>query len=118
MLPEGTELKTPPQFSPVIGFMSSRYDFGVVAQGETVEHEFEFLNNGTDVLLIEEARAMTSGVGVGVSKEPIEPGQTGKVYVSIKTDDMEGEQFIRIKLTSNAHNGDSTLYVIMDVQSD
>lgn len=112
---DSAAFQTPPKFVPVIGFMTSRHDFGDVKQGDELEFVFDFLNNGSADLLIEDARAEASGVGVGVTHEPIPAGQTGKVYVSVKTSDMEGEQFIRIRLTSNAHNGNSTLYLMLNV---
>lgn len=113
-----TAYEATPNFVAVIGFMSPRHDFGTVKQGEVLEHEFEFLNNGTADLIIEEARSDTEGVAVGVTSMPVKAGTTNKVYVTVKTLDMEGEQFIRIRLNSNAHNGNSTLYLTLNVDAE
>lgn len=100
-----------PQFVPVIGFMAPRQDFGSVEKGDELEHNFEFLNNGSAPLTIESARSETSGVSVGFSSAEIPAGETGRIYIRLKTEYLEPENFIRIYVTSNAHNGPSTLYV-------
>ncbi len=105
-----------PEAAPVIGFMAPREDFGVVEKGEVIKHQFEFLNNGTADLLLQDAKAIVPGVGVGISHAPVPSGETGNIFVTLKTEHMDGEQFIRIKVQSNAINGSSTLYISLDVQ--
>jgi|GEM_PF-1084042 len=38
---------------PSLRFNETRYDFGSVKKGEKIEHEFEFQNEGNEVLRIE-----------------------------------------------------------------
>lgn len=109
--PQLLSVQTEPLFVPIIGFMEPRFDFGALTAGDEIQHEFQFLNNGGDALIIENAMSGVSGVAVGVSSAPVLPGEFGKVWVRVNTADMSGEQFIRIKLKSNASNGSSVLYM-------
>jgi len=42
---------------PVIHFDSEKHDFGNVRQGGQLEHTFEFINAGTDDLIIDKVNA-------------------------------------------------------------
>ena len=100
---------------PVIGFKSATQDFGEIAKGDEAKHDFLFLNNGTADLKIDNVTTKTSGVTVSWSKTPVPPNEIGQIGLSLDTSIMEGEQFIRLYLTSNAANGNSILYVKAEV---
>jgi hypothetical protein len=55
------------------------FDFGKIAQGKPVDHEFTFVNKGKVPLIITNAQP-TCGCTIGAwTKEPIPPGGTGFV---------------------------------------
>lgn len=68
-----------------ITFEETKFDFGDVDEGATVEHVFRFKNTGKVPLLISDARS-TCGCTVPVwPKEPIAPGQSGEINVKFDT---------------------------------
>lgn len=95
----------------LIGFDKATFDFGEVAQGETIQHTFLFINNGTLPIEIERAYARTPGVSVLASHEPVEPESIGELKVSFNTSYSEGPQTVRVHVESTAYNAPSTLYL-------
>ena len=95
----------------VIGFDAASVNFGDVEQGSILEHTYLFLNNGFGPLSVQRGYSQTSGVSVRISPEPVLGNELGEIKISINTDGMEGEQYIRIHVFTDAFNGpDSTLY--------
>ena len=95
----------------VIGFDAASVNFGDVEQGSILEHTYLFLNNGFGPLSVRRGYSQTSGVSVRISPEPVPGNELGEIKISINTDGMEGEQYIRIHVVTDAFNGpDSTLY--------
>ncbi len=103
---------------PVIGFKSATHDFGKLAKGTKATHDFLFLNNGTADLIIDNVTTKTSGVTVSWSKTPVPPNEIGQIGLSLDTSILDGTQFIRLFLTSNAANGNSILYVKAEMVDD
>ena len=67
---------------------STTHDFGKVAVGTPVAHEFTFTNTGEIPLVISSVQASCGCTVTAYSKEPIEPGATGFVkatYNAAKT---------------------------------
>ncbi|WP_022693342.1 DUF1573 domain-containing protein [Ponticaulis koreensis] len=95
----------------VIGFDAASVNFGDVEHGSILEHTYLFLNNGFGPLSVQRGYSQTSGVSVRISPEPVPGNELGEIKISINTDGMEGEQYIRIHVVTDAFNGpDSTLY--------
>ena len=95
----------------VIGFDAATVAFGDVEAGSLLEHSYYFMNNGFGPLTVNRGFSQVSGVSVRISNEPIAPEEVGEVRVNIDTSGMEGDQFIRIHVQTDAFNGpDSTLY--------
>jgi len=95
----------------LIGFDAAVADFGELPQGEEIRHAYFFLNNGMAPIHIERAFSHTPGVTVSVSSRAIEPDEVGQIDVKVNTAQMEGDQYIRIRVLSDAHNAPSTLYM-------
>lgn len=62
-------------------FTSETHDFGKIAQGEPVTHEFVFTNVGTEPIIISDVRPSCGCSVAEFTKTPVKPGETGKVSV-------------------------------------
>jgi len=62
-----------------IGFSKTEYDFGTIKSGSPVSHEFEFKNDGTAPLVLTNVKASCGCTTPSWPKEPIAPGETGKI---------------------------------------
>ncbi|MFD2513897.1 DUF1573 domain-containing protein [Pontibacter locisalis] len=95
-----TEVAAPAD-APVISFAETTYDFGTVKQGEVVEHTFEFTNTGKSPLIIESASASCGCTVPESPKEPIAPGETGKIKVQFDSKGKVGQQSPVVTVRAN-----------------
>ena len=58
---------------------STTYDFGNIIKGTPVTATFEFTNNGSEPLIISEAKGSCGCTSVEYSQQPIAPGAKGFV---------------------------------------
>jgi len=82
-------------------FPEKVYDYGFIMQGDTVQHDFYFKNVGNDDLLI---KSVTPSCGCTVPiypKEPIAPGEDGKISVMFKSAGKLGRQIPNISVLTN-----------------
>jgi len=94
-----------------MAFAQSTFNFGEVPQGDIVEHTFEFTNTGKVALVISEARS-TCGCTVPTwPKEPIEPGQPGKITVEFNTKGKYREQRKPVTITANTYPARTVVYL-------
>ena len=98
--PEKTEKKAPKKRAKIY-FKEKMYDFGFIMQGDTVFHDFQFKNVGNDDLLI--TRVETScGCTVPIyPREPIPPGEGGKISVVFKSAGKLGRQVPTVSVFTN-----------------
>ncbi|MFO7616909.1 MAG: DUF1573 domain-containing protein [Bacteroidales bacterium] len=100
---------------PVMTFENTRYDFGIVIQGEKVEHTFTFTNTGGSDLVISQASS-TCGCTVGnFSKEPIRPGEKGTVDVMFNSAGRSGAESKSVSLLTNAQPNTVKLEITAEV---
>ena len=88
--------------APVLEFDETRHHFGDVKEGEKLTYEFKFTNAGTSDLLI---GAVSPSCGCTVAdfpKEPVKPGDDGKIAVTFNTAGRSGMQSKTISVLSNA----------------
>jgi hypothetical protein len=65
--------------SPSFNWKSLSHDFGQIKQGVPVTHEFTFVNNGTEALIISSVKASCGCTVADYSKDPIPSGESGYV---------------------------------------
>ena len=70
---------------PIMTFEHETWDFGVLTDGEVVEHEFSFKNTGTKALLISDVQASCGCTIPKWPREPISPGQESVIKVSFNS---------------------------------
>lgn len=116
--PVNPNINTLPSVAPAaptttIKFAEDFIDFGnVVAQSEN-RHSFEFVNNGTEPLTIENARGTCGCTVPNWPKEPIMPGATGKIDVVFtpKPTNVAKEDKKQVIVTANTNPKETTLTV-------
>ena len=86
---------------PAISFEEKLFDFGVIVQGDTVEHTFVFENIGTAPLKILSARGSCGCTVPSYSTEAIAPGEKGEVFVRFRSAGKSGQQNKTVTLVTN-----------------
>ncbi len=85
-----------------IKFTDAKKNFGFVKKGEKVKLQYEFTNEGTQPLIISDAKTECSCTTVTWPKEPIAAGQKGNVEVVFDTTPTYDRQDRTVMVFSNA----------------
>jgi len=64
---------------PNIEFKKTTHDFGKIAQGKPVAHEFTFTNTGDEPLVLIKVKASCGCTTPSYPREPIAPGEEAKI---------------------------------------
>ena len=92
-------------------FTEEEFSFGTIKQGESVTHEFEFVNNGNEPVIITSA-AGSCGCTVPVwPKEPITKGQKSTIKVTFNSAGKMGLQDKTVTINSNAKQNPFVLHL-------
>src|SRR6056297_2151535 len=105
--PSGSDIaenntETSEEKTPEIAFDKNIHDFGKIISGERVAYGFKFSNTGNAPLLITGVR---SGCGCTVGdypKEPLLPGETGRIDVVFNSSGRTGAQSENVRVLTNA----------------
>lgn len=98
-----------------IEFTKTTHEFGKVEHGEVLEYTFVFKNTGKSELLIYSANASCGCTVPDFDKNPIAPGESGKVKIVFNTRGFRGEQKKAITVYSNASNSTVVLFVTAQI---
>tara|TARA_B100000959_G_scaffold79780_1_gene84955 strand:- start:6590 stop:7099 length:510 start_codon:yes stop_codon:yes gene_type:complete len=90
-----------PSSNATIDFESKVYDYGVLEHNGNGDGEFIFTNNGTEALLIKNAKGSCGCTVPTWPREPIMPGETSRIGVKYATNRV-GKFTKTITLTTNA----------------
>ena len=90
-----------PKNPPVLEFTESVYDFGTISQGERVKHTYFFKNTGKSPLVIHSAQGSCGCTIPEWPKEPIQPGEEGKIEVSFNSEYKSGHQEKMVTILAN-----------------
>lgn len=85
MLNAQTTETTVPEVKGEITFVNVEHDYGVVEYNANGTCEFEFTNTGKVVLTLNNVQASCGCTAPEWSKEPIKPGEKGKITVKYNT---------------------------------
>ena len=97
--------------SPEMKFEETEHDFGDIKQGEMVEKVFKFKNTGKRDLIIYKAKASCGCTVPTWPKEPIKPGEEGKIVVKFNSRGRKGAQNKQVTLTTNTAKGKELLHI-------
>lgn len=106
---------TEPVDGPQITFAESSHDFGDIYQGEKVNYVFEFENSGTEPLILSNVLTTCGCTATSWPREPIVPGEGGKIAVSFNSAGKMGKQNKVVTIVSNAVNAQERVKIITNV---
>lgn len=75
---------------PKIKFVEETHDFGNIKEGTQASYEFKFTNTGSAPLILESVQASCGCTTPEWSKDPIAPGQSGKVIATFNSSGRPG----------------------------
>ena len=87
--------------APDIKFDEAEFDFGKIIQGEKVTHSFFFRNTGKKNLIVSSASGSCGCTVPEWPKEPILPGQSGKIDVVFSSEGKSGYQEKTVTVVTN-----------------
>ncbi|MDR2805759.1 MAG: DUF1573 domain-containing protein [Dysgonamonadaceae bacterium] len=100
-----------------IVFNTTTHDFGEIMQGEPQTFSFEFTNNSTAPVLIQNVRSSCGCTASAWTKEPVEPGKKG--YVQATYNAAAAGAFSKtLTVTYSGSDKPIVLYVKGTVQTD
>lgn len=114
-IPVDEQGKPDPSKAARIEFDEPVYRFGSVMEGAIVEHEFEFTNTGSVALIVSDAKSTCGCTVPELPKEPIAPGERGKIMARFNTKAKEGPQTKSITILANTIPAETKLTFIGDV---
>ncbi|MBK6774112.1 MAG: DUF1573 domain-containing protein [Ignavibacteria bacterium] len=87
---------------PVIKFDALNYDFGVVKQGENLEHVFKFTNDGEGALVITSVQPSCGCTGVVMDeKKEFAQGEEGEIKITFNTQGRQGMNSKTVTVNTN-----------------
>ncbi|MDP5076940.1 MAG: DUF1573 domain-containing protein [Nonlabens sp.] len=96
---------------PKMTFEQSVYDFGTVAEGTEVVHEFKFKNTGKSALIVVNATGSCGCTVPTWSKDPIAPGEEGTMLVKFNTNGKPNAQTKTVTIKANTESGTETITI-------
>lgn len=84
-------------------FVEDSYDFGFVAEGDTVDYVFAFTNDGDVPLIINNAKSSCGCTIPEWPKKPIGPGETSQIKASFRTEGKMGRQTKTVQVFANTN---------------
>lgn len=100
---------------PKIRFETMYHDFGTLIEGEQAAFTFKYKNTGTADLIIKDAYSTCGCTVPDYSKEPIKPGEYGKLEVVFNSAGRRGMQYKRITLKLNTKISEKNLNIKANV---
>lgn len=87
--------------APVFSFETENHDFGTITEGEMAKHDFVFTNTGKSPLIITNASGSCGCTVPEWPREPIAPGETGRIHVEFNSNNRTGNQTKTVTLSAN-----------------
>ncbi len=92
-------------------FKNERHDFGVISEGGVASYDFTFKNTGKTPLVISNVKASCGCTTPYWSREPILPGESGKITASYNSKNRSGSFNKSITITSNASTSSKLIFI-------
>lgn len=108
--PEPQGPKTAIQFAEMV------HDFGTIDQNSTNPKTFTFTNTGENPLIISAAKGSCGCTVPSYPREPIPPGETGKIEVVYKPGKQTNQQTKTVTITANTEPAQTVLRIKANVK--
>lgn len=103
--------KKKPEVMAKINFANKTHKYGMIMQGDEVNHKFEFTNTGKEDLVITNVEASCGCTQPSYPFIPIPPGEKGYIGVVFSSKGKMGPQKPTVTVMSNASNPKVKLYL-------
>lgn len=103
--------------APAIQFEKTEHDFGKILQGEQLTYTFRFKNVGNAPLIITSVEKTCGCTSPSYSKEPVPPGESGKVTITYDSKGHKGFQNKRIIVNANTTPSETVLRIKAQVEN-
>jgi hypothetical protein len=95
-----------------ITFEETEFDFGTLEDGEKKNHTFKFKNTGNAPLIISDTRADCGCTTPSFTKDPVMPGQEGKIEVEYNSAGRGGQTVSKtVTVIANTDPSDTKLTI-------
>lgn len=111
-----TTTAMPPAKTTNMTFNKKEHDFGDIKQGDKVNYTFTFKNTGSNDLSIASANASCGCTVPEYTKDPIQPGKSGKMKVSFDSTGKTGVQTKTVTVRANTPSGVETLTIKANIK--
>lgn len=98
-----------------IAFEAYDHDFGVIDEGDRVEHLFKFKNTGSEPLILEKCKGSCGCTVPECPKEPIAPGAEGEIKVVFNSKGKKNKQTKTVTITANTEPIQTQLKIMANV---
>lgn len=99
-------------------FEEENHSFGTIEEGVIAKHDFEFTNTGDAPLIITNASGSCGCTVPSWPREPIAPGETGKIHVEFNSNGRTGNQTKTVTLSANTVPNKKVLRISAQVNPD
>jgi hypothetical protein len=96
-------------------FEEDVFDFGKIIQGEKVSHAFNFKNTGKKSLIISNASGSCGCTVPDWPREPVQPGQSGKINVVFSSEGKSGLQEKTVTIVTNSEPATKVIRIKADI---
>lgn len=100
-----------PEKRPMMTFDATLFNYGKIAQGDIVMHEFEFTNTGNAELVVTDVRASCGCTQPTYPFLPIMPGEKGLIGVKFDSKGKLGKMKPIVTITTNAEPAVTRLFL-------
>jgi len=91
------------------------FDFGTVAQGEVVEHQFRIANSGKGTLQIRKIHPSCGCTAVVLDTDSLEPGESTHIKASFNTAGFQGHKVKTVRIYTNDPENTSSVLTIKGI---
>lgn len=102
--------------TPKFSFEEESHDFGSIEEGTVAKHDFMFKNTGNAPLIITNAQGSCGCTVPDWPREPIAPGESGKIHVEFNSQGRQGNQQKQVTLSANTEPNTYVLKISAQVE--
>ncbi len=99
-----------------IALSEGAFDFGKIKKGEHKEHIYEITNTGTNPLIISQVKPGCGCTVPDYTKEPILPGQKGKITLKFDSSNFDGLVNKQAEVFANVEKAPIIISFSADIQ--